>query len=352
MSHLDKLQNLADSCSDIRMAIREKDITRGQGAISTLDDDIRALNPKNVVTKIYRDDTTGEYGMVQYEATGTSISDSTYNIPSGTTLIAAIYPESVNAISNETFSNKTDLQYVNLENIKSINSYIAFQDCTNLKISINMPNLTTLPASGTNRLFENSGITEVVSLGKITALSGASNNRGMFTGCSNLKKINLGDTITTIGNQTFYGCKASEIVGMSAISSLGANAFTNCTNLAIEVNLPNLTSITTSYGGSQFYNSGITKVLNFGSITTLPNGGMYQGVFNNCSSLTEVTLPSTITTIGNYTFYKCNALATLICLATTVPSLGSNQNFASTLKIYVPYSADHSILNAYKTASN
>ena len=77
--------------------------------------------------------------------------------------------------------------------------------------------------------------------------------------------------------------------------------------------------------------------------------------FGRCTSITSITLPSSITSIGTGAFYYCSGLTTLVVKATTPPTLSNTNALTGTnanLKIYVPYSADHSILNAYKAATN
>lgn len=76
--------------------------------------------------------------------------------------------------------------------------------------------------------------------------------------------------------------------------------------------------------------------------------------FQNCNVLTKVTLPSTITTISNNAFASAGVLSYHI-KAQTPPTLESTNafyNISSSCIFYVPYSEDHSILEAYKTATN
>lgn len=82
--------------------------------------------------------------------------------------------------------------------------------------------------------------------------------------------------------------------------------------------------------------------------------------FYLCSQLTYLDLPSTITTINAYSLIKNNnkpgwvPYRTLICRAITPPSLNNTADGITTdsnTRICVPYSADHSILNAYKAAA-
>lgn len=95
----------------------------------------------------------------------------------------------------------------------------------------------------------------------------------------------------------------------------------------------------------------------------LTRAGIPEGVteivssaFNQCRALQAVTIPSTVTTIGSYCFYYPQSLHEIHMKPTTPPTIQSNSINNSQLysgcKIYVPYSADHSILDAYKTATN
>ncbi|MBO5189283.1 MAG: leucine-rich repeat domain-containing protein, partial [Alistipes sp.] len=75
--------------------------------------------------------------------------------------------------------------------------------------------------------------------------------------------------------------------------------------------------------------------------------------FWNCSSLTSITIPSSVTAIGSSTFEGCSSLNSVYCKPTTPPA-GSAYMFddnASDRKIYVPESADDSIIKAYKSAT-
>ena len=59
--------------------------------------------------------------------------------------------------------------------------------------------------------------------------------------------------------------------------------------------------------------------------------------------LTNITIPSGVTTIGDQQFRGCSALANITILATTPPAI-SDLGIAETVKVYVPASA----IKAYK----
>lgn len=73
-----------------------------------------------------------------------------------------------------------------------------------------------------------------------------------------------------------------------------------------------------------------------------------QSQFRNISRARKIYVPAHITSIANYGFYQTSwTYVVFRCL--TPPSYGTNCLYG-TFPIYVPYSSDHSILNAYKSA--
>ena len=73
-----------------------------------------------------------------------------------------------------------------------------------------------------------------------------------------------------------------------------------------------------------------------------------DNAFQNCSSLTTVTIGSGITSIGTEAFYTCYNLTSITILATTPPTLGMfSLNMSDDCPIYVPAAS----VNAYQSAS-
>ena len=67
--------------------------------------------------------------------------------------------------------------------------------------------------------------------------------------------------------------------------------------------------------------------------------------FRQASKLAELTLPAALTTVDNYAIYQMDALRSLTCLATTPPTVSSNNGIPSACQIYVPAS----VVNSYKS---
>ena len=137
-----------------------------------------------------------------------------------------------------------------------------------------------------------------------------------FMGCQNLKSINLPDSIEAINEAALGICKSlSEIHIPSGIKVISKNAFMNCGLKAVEI--PE--NVQVIEDGAFWYNQSLESVsihkgvLNigdraFGSCKSLNSLIIPEGVENisdhafESSGLKEVTLPRSVTSIGNDAF--------------------------------------------------
>ena len=111
------------------------------------------------------------------------------------------------------------------------------------------------------------------------------------------------------------------------------------------VNLPNLADVTLA--DRIWANSGIERFENLGKITKTnktSNGSTFGG------SAKFVRLPSTLTEMHGFAFYKCTQLETIIVEAITPPTIQSTE-FSQTNSTFVIYVPDASV-EAYKSATN
>ncbi len=102
------------------------------------------------------------------------------------------------------------------------------------------------------------------------------------------------------------------------VTTIGENAFNDCTSLT-SVTIPS--SVTTI---SKYAFSNCTSLISI----EIPNSVTTIGVFAffNCTSLTSVTIPSSVTTIGYGVFDWCTSLTTIYCEAESKPE-GWNSNW-------------------------
>ncbi len=125
---------------------------------------------------------------------------------------------------------------------------------------------------------------------------------------SSITRINLPNTLTSIGEKAFYECSSLEKVDMpETLSSLGAYAFFRCYSLK-HIIVPE--GIDTLYALTFGDCTGLTSA-------TLPSSLHHIGdvAFDECSSLVTVDLPENLLGIGRYSFRNCSSLKSV-----TIPS--------------------------------
>lgn len=135
---------------------------------------------------------------------------------------------------------------------------------------------------------------------------------------SNLKRIYIGNNVTTIDDSTFSSTSSVSILipEVNSLEAIGTTAFSNG-GIIGDLYLPNVTDI----GNSAF---------------------SYNDV------MLSVTIGDRIASIGDSAFYMCQKITSVTCLATTPPTVGSNA-FTATgdCPIYVPAES----VEAYKAAN-
>lgn len=172
-----------------------------------------------------------------------------------------------------------------------------------------------------------------------------------FSDCDNLVEVNLPDTVETIGLQAFRYCNLSTITIPASVTEMSTEVFSYCTSLSEVIFQPgttkiwdyefngcsSLTEITipetvTTIGRSAFRSTGLTSVV-------IPNGvtNLGSGAFSSCKNLNSVTLPATLTEVPNSLFSDCSSL-TDVTMPNGITAIGSYafSNCTSLSKINLP----------------
>ena len=293
----------------------------------------------NIVSNTY--DAEKECWVIKFDSAITSIGNTAFD--NCTSLTSVTIPDSVTSIGSRAFSRCTSLTSITIpDSVTSIGGY-AFRDCTSLT-SITIPDSVT--SIGDNAFNSCTSLTSVTIPDSVTSIG-----ERAFYDCTSLTSVTIPDSVTSIGDAAFYNCTSLTTITIpDSVTSIGDSAFRSCTSLT-SITIPDsvtsirdyafcecssLTSVTignsvTSIGDYAF--SGCTSLkrvdicdlsawckLSFGySANLLSNGAK---LYLNGSELTDITIPSDITEIKDYTFYNCTSL-TSVTIPDSVRKIGN-----------------------------
>ncbi len=215
-------------------------------------------------------------------------------------LTSIVFPQSVTVLHDRVFASCLSLANVTLGNgITSIGTEAFYR--TDLS-AIDLPSVTEVG----ERAFYQCDKLESVSLPKVTVLTTA-----VFYGCSSLVPVDLGK-LTQIADSAFEGCSSlSSFTLFDSLSEIGARAFYGCTSLE-SLRVP---SSVASIGEYAFCGASSLSEITFRGSDPLI---LPVGVFENCSSLTDVSWGNRhVTEIHEYAFAGCGSF-TVIELPRTV----------------------------------
>ena len=170
-----------------------------------------------------------------------------------------------------------------------------------------------------------SGLTTVDIPNSVTSIGGFA-----FSHCSGLTTVDIPNSVTTIGAFAFEFCSGMTSINIpNSVTSIGSGAFDFCSGLK-KVIVPDLAAWCNisfdGYGANPLYcakhiysdeNTEITDLVIPKSVTTIGDYAFYY-----CSGLTSVTIPSSVTSIGNYAFEYCSGLIS-VTIPNSVTSIGS-----------------------------
>ena len=251
--------------------------------------------------------------------------------------------EGIRGIADEAFNNLQNLESVILPNsVMSIGDG-AFMNCSSLT-SATLSN--SVNSIGSGAFYSCSGLTDLIIPNSVTSIG----NRA-FNGCSSLTNMTIGSLVTNIGSETFYGCSAltSIKVQIDDISSFCNNAVVGLIKSSFgksvllidengnEIHEISIPADVTSIGDQAFQNcTGLFSVIMSNSVTSI---GKYA--FSNCS-LTSIIIGKSMTNIGDYAFQSNSDLSNIYCYAEQIP-VASSSTFSlcniSSATLHVPATA-------------
>ena len=253
-------------------------------------------------------------------------------------------PDSVTRIGKNAFwacSNLTSVTIPN--NVKSIGES-AFANCSSLTsvhisdlaawCNIEFEGLTANPMGYASRLYlVGEEVKDLVIPNSVTSIGGYA-----FSGCSGLISVTIPNSVTSIGGSAFYGCSGLTSVTIgNSVTGIGSSAFYGCGSLKKVYNYSdlNIAKGSTEHGYVGYYaeiavnNAEVVDDYVFGSNGSeyalyaylgtdtelvLPeaynnhNYSIGENAFKDYSDITSITVPNSVTSIGNNAFSGCTSL--------------------------------------------